>query len=365
MRRTAALIVGGGPAGSAAAIALARGGLKPLIFERDRETGDALCGGFLSWRTLDVLARLGVDREQLGGAPVDRVRVFAGERRAEARLPGPAVGVSRRRLDSLLLTRAEQSGAQVERGVRVTAAEGATVRTGDNGVVEADSLFLATGKHELRGLARPPDSAGCDPALGLRVRLAPANGLATLIGPAIELHLFDRGYAGLVIQEDGSANLCMAVRKSRLTDSGGKPRILLDAIGRECPALGERLSWLGSDAPVDAIGWVPYGWRARSTEPGVFRIGDQAGVIASLAGEGVGIAIASGDAAARALLRDGRAGAPAFQRKLAIRLATPVASADLLKRLAERPTVARGAVTLLERAPALLAPAARLTRFSI
>ena len=58
MRRTAALIAGGGPAGSAAAITLARGGQAPLVIERDRETGDALCGGFLSWRSLETLANL-------------------------------------------------------------------------------------------------------------------------------------------------------------------------------------------------------------------------------------------------------------------------------------------------------------------
>ena len=41
----------------AAAIVLARGGVRATVLERTRETGDALCGGFLSWRTLDALAR--------------------------------------------------------------------------------------------------------------------------------------------------------------------------------------------------------------------------------------------------------------------------------------------------------------------
>ena len=59
--RRAALIVGGGPAGSAAAITLARGGHAPLLVERTRETADALCGGFISWRTIDSLERLGID----------------------------------------------------------------------------------------------------------------------------------------------------------------------------------------------------------------------------------------------------------------------------------------------------------------
>ncbi len=64
------LIVGGGPAGTAAAIALALGGERPLLLERQREVGDALCGGFLSWRTLEALARLGVESDALGTAVV-------------------------------------------------------------------------------------------------------------------------------------------------------------------------------------------------------------------------------------------------------------------------------------------------------
>ncbi|MDD1451839.1 FAD-dependent monooxygenase [Sphingomonas sp. H160509] len=46
MRRTPALIVGGGLAGAATAIGLARASLPHLLVERSRETGDAICGGF-------------------------------------------------------------------------------------------------------------------------------------------------------------------------------------------------------------------------------------------------------------------------------------------------------------------------------
>src|SRR5471030_1522538 len=76
MRRTAALILGGGPAGASAAIVLARAGAPHLLVERSRETGDAICGGFLSWRTLESLARLGVAPEALGPARVTTVRVL-------------------------------------------------------------------------------------------------------------------------------------------------------------------------------------------------------------------------------------------------------------------------------------------------
>ena len=366
MRRAAALIVGGGPAGSAAAIGLARGGLKPLLLERDRETGDALCGGFLSWRTLDALRKLGADPDRLGGARVEHLRIFAGDAFAEASLPRSAAGLSRAALDGALLRLAEKDGACVERGVRVAEATPDRIaRLADSGEIEAEALLLATGKHELRGLARPADAAGGDPALGLRVRLAAAPPLTRLVGGAIELHLFDRGYAGLVLHEDGSANLCLALRKSRLTQAGGKPLRLLEQLGRECAPLGERLAWLGGEPGVDAVASVPYGWRAAATPPGVFRLGDQAGVIASLAGEGIGIALATGKAAAAALLRHGPVGAEAFQRRTAARLARPIMVASLLRAIGERPALARSVTRMVGRARGLAVLAAQLTRVDL
>ena len=332
MRRTPALIVGGGPAGAAAAIGLARAGLPHLLLERSRETGDALCGGFLSWRTLETLATLGIDPDTLNPARVTRVRLFAGARRVEAALPHAALSVSRHRLDTVLLAEAVRRGAAVERGVTVREIDGRTLRTADGATLATDTLFLASGKHDVRGAARPDDARGSDPTLGLRVRIAPSPALARTLADQIELHLFDRGYAGLALQEDGSANLCMAVHRSRLHEAGS-PRDLLNALGRALPVLGEWIARI--DTPVDAIANVPYGWRARSGNAGVFRLGDQAGVIPSLAGEGMGIALASGVAAAGAYRSGGADAAARWQADFARRLARPMGMAGFVRRLAE------------------------------
>jgi len=332
MRRTPALIVGGGPAGAAAAIGLARAGLPHLLLERSRETGDALCGGFLSWRTLETLATLGIDPDTLNPARVTRVRLFAGARRVEAALPHAALSVSRHRLDTVLLAEAVRRGAAVERGVTVREIDGRTLRTADGATLATDTLFLASGKHDVRGVARPDDARGADPTLGLRVRIAPSPALARTLADQIELHLFDRGYAGLALQEDGSANLCMAVHRSRLHEAGS-PRDLLNALGRALPVLGEWIARI--DTPVDAIANVPYGWRARSGDAGVFRLGDQAGVIPSLAGEGMGIALASGVAAAGAYRSGGADAAARWQADFARRLARPMGMAGFIRRLAE------------------------------
>jgi len=357
VRRDDPLILGGGPAGSAAAITLAAGGRRPLLLERQTETGDAICGGFLSWHSLAVLDRLGL--EGLRGAPVARLRLISRRAAAEAALPRPALGISRRQLDRALLDHAARQGTRVARGVTVREAQGRALRLADGTGIEAETVLLATGKHDLRGLARPRRDA--DPALGLRVRLGPAAGLGRLVGDAIELHLFDRGYAGLVLQEDGSGNLCLAVRKSRLAEAGG-PAALLAAIGAEVPALGDRLAYLAAGADIDAIAAVPYGWRTAATDDGLFRLGDQCGVIPSLAGEGMGIALASGVAAARTVLAGGAA--PAYQARFAARTRRPIAVARAILAAAERPPTAPMLVGLMRAAPGLATLLARATRVS-
>ncbi|MBJ7502094.1 MAG: FAD-dependent monooxygenase [Sphingopyxis sp.] len=358
-----AVVVGAGPAGSAAAIGLARSGAAVLLIERARDVGDALCGGFLSWQTLARLEALGVDRAALGGQRVTRVRLFAGSRRSETMLPGEAWGVSRHRLDGLLQAAAVAAGAGLERGVHATTIGGGAVQTRDGARLVAPSLFLATGKHGFRGFPREPAAwQRSDPVIGLRLRLPAHPVLARLVGDAVELHLFDRGYAGLVRQEDGSGNLCLAVHKSRLDEAGGEPAALLRLLGDTLPHLGERLAYADRSRAVDAIGHVPYGWRAVDTAPGLFRLGDQAGVIPSLAGEGMGLAIASAAAAVAAWRRGGGDAAPGFQRGLAARTARPFMLANLVWRLGENPRTAGPMTAAASLFPPLVRIASRATR---
>lgn len=361
MRRTPALIVGGGPAGATLALRLALAGAPHLLVERTRTTGDALCGGFLSWRTLAMLERLGVAGAALNPTVVTRVRLHVRGRVAEAALPYPARAVSRHRLDTVLMAAALRAGAAVERGVAVRAIDGLDARLDDGTTIAADALFLANGKHDVRGEARPATARGADPTLGLRVRLAASPALDRGVGDAIELFLFDRGYAGLVRQEDGSANLCLAVRRSRWHDAGDAVRLLTAIVG-EVPTLGDRLADGTTGGDTDAIANVPYGWRATTTRAALFRLGDQAGVIPSLAGEGMAIAIASGIAAADAFLSGGPGAAEDYQRRFAARLRRPIAAATIARDLAERPAAAALGVRIARLVPALLPLVARATR---
>ena len=350
-----ALVVGAGPAGAAAAIGLARAEAKILLLERARETGDALCGGFLSWQSLARLEALGIAPDALGGQVVRSVRLFTGKRHSETALPKAAMAISRHRLDSMLQAAAIAAGAALERGVHATTIEGGAVQTRDGATLSAPSLFLAAGKHGFRGFPREPAAwQQRDPVMGLRLRLPQSAALDRLVGDAVELHLFDRGYAGLVRQEGGSANLCLAVHKSRLDAAGGQPTALLRALGDAHPMLGERLAHADWTQNIDAIGHVPYGWRTHDTAPGLFRLGDQAGVIPSLAGEGMGLALASAEAAVAAWRHKSASAAPDFQHRLAERMQRPFAIANLLWRAGENPLTAGGVTSLSAYLPALV-----------
>src|SRR4051812_40082817 len=253
MRRTAALIVGGGPAGASAAIALARGGAAPVLIERSPGERDLVCGGFLGWDALAALKRLGLDPAALGARPIHRLRLVSGRRTVEAALPRVAAGLSRRRLDAALLHMAEEAGAAVLRGRTARALDGRRVRLDGGEEMEAEALILATGKHELRGAAR--EIGGRPVSVGLRAALPNVPDLEGLI----ELHLFDGGYAGLLTQEDGSTNLCLTVTRARMTDRDE----LIAALFEESPLLGDRI---GGSLPEhwEAVSGVPYGWRART-----------------------------------------------------------------------------------------------------
>jgi len=352
------IILGAGPAGCAAAIALARAGAEPALLDRDAEPRDQLCGGFLSWRTAAQLRELGVDPASLGARKVDRLALISGDRTVTLPLPGPSFALSRRALDTALRARALALGARLAvehvRGIDGIAVLGRERRW------QGDSLFLATGKHDLRGRARPRRAA--DPALGLRLRLPATAARTALLPGRIELHLFDRGYAGIVLQEDGTANVCLAVRKSLLGRAGGEPSELLARLGEANPSFALRLGNDWTAAGIETIGSVPYGWLAREADPGVFRLGDQAAVIPSLAGEGISIALASGASAARHWLACGAAGARDYQREIAARAGPAMHAAKSAWWLAERPTAARAGIALARRYPPVLALLMQLSR---
>ncbi len=302
------LIAGGGVAGAAAACLL---GPACTLVERETGAHDKMCGEFLSVEATGYLRRLGVDPVALGAVPVDRVRLVHGDRVAETRLPFAALGLSRRVLDEALLERAEALGAQVVRGHAVRWDRGAAVVAG-LGRFGEHTLFLATGKHDLRGLRRRLERAPED-LVGLKMylRLPPAQ--AAALAGCVEVILFEGGYGGLQAVEGGGVNLCLLVERGVFAACGerwdGVQAMLETVSGHLRGRLHGAVTLL--DRPL-AIFRVPYGFVHRDEADGVFRLGDQMAVIPSFSGDGVSMALHSAFRAVAARSGD----AVAYHRRL-------------------------------------------------
>ncbi len=294
------VVVGGGPAGTAAALTLARAGVAPLLIEREAVPAEKVCGEFLAGDAASSLAALGIDLAALGAVPIRRAVMGAGRRRAAMDLPFAAWGLPRATLDAALLGRARDAGVTIRSGTAVTAAEavpdGWSLRLGLGAPVHARRLVLATGKHELRGAGRGRRGG----AVGVKL---PLSGVA--IGGRIALLACAGGYAGLQPRPGGGANLCAALNPR----AAGVPAAARDAraflahviAGSALAELLLRDAVPETARPMTVAG-VPYGFVAQGGPPGLFRAGDQASVIPSFCGDGVAMALASGRCAAEAIL---------------------------------------------------------------
>ena len=364
-----ALIVGGGLAGAATAIALASAGRQVLLLERETEPHDKVCGEFLSREAVLYLRALGVEPLALGAQRIDQVRLALGKRAMSARLPFPALSLSRRALDAAMLERAAAAGAEVRLGAAAQSLERrgerwqARLRGGET--IEARSAFLATGKHDLRGWNRP--SGAQSGLIGFKIyfRLRPAETQA-LTG-AVELALFRGGYAGLELVEGGVANLCLLVRRDRFLALGQRWDAVLAAIREDCRLLDHRLRDAEPllERPL-AVYAIPYGYIAGGGGDGLWRLGDQGAVIPSFSGDGMSIALHSARLAAKYYLAD-RA-AEDYQGRMARDIWAPVRIATIVSLLAVDPIGRRlvgGMATLLPRLIAVAATGTRIPRTAL
>jgi flavin-dependent dehydrogenase len=310
-------VIGAGVAGCAAAIALSRKGRSVTLIEREQTPRHKVCGEFLSGEALEDLHALGIDVAALGAVPIDYVRLAAARRAAEAPLPFPAASLTRKTLDTALIAEAIAAGVRVERGRSVQSlvrtAIGKWQATLDDGAIcEAPTVFLATGKHDLRGHARPKDPQRWV-AFKMYYRLAPAQ--AAELARASELMLYPGGYGGIQPVEGGIANLCWVVQQRYLARVGNRRENFLAKMQRDCPHLARRLA--GAEPllhkPV-AVTHIPYGYIRRTTEEGLYCIGDQAAVIPSFTGDGISIALHTARCASAAFFAN--ESAPFFQARL-------------------------------------------------
>jgi flavin-dependent dehydrogenase len=326
------LVIGGGPAGSMLAVRLAAAGREVVLLEKERSAHHKVCGEFLSREAVEYLRQAGVDPLALGAATIRFMRHSVKRSVVEAALPFTALSLSRLVLDEALLARATEMGCNVQRGAwveKLTSREGnwiAELRDGKSW--RAATVFLASGKHDLRGLEREPGVQSDMVGFKLHWRLALEQTEA--LREFMDLFLFPGGYGGLSLVEADAANLCLVVRRKTLRKIGGWNQLLATLLN-ENQLLAQRLQGATAlwERPL-AISPIPYGYLARKND-GLWRIGDQAAVIPSFTGDGMAMALHSASLAAQMFLAGETADGyhSTLQRQLGknMRLATGISRA--------------------------------------
>jgi len=299
------VIAGGGLAGASAACVLAEAGRPVVILEREAKPHHKVCGEFLSIEAQAYLAGLGLDLDQLGASPIASLRLVHGKAMAEVDLPFRARGLSRKVLDEALLREAVARSARLTRSISARSISptrsGLRIDVGGSRECRARTLFLAIGKHDARGVKRPNTGIRGD-LIGFKAHyFLAASQRATLEG-VVEVILFAGGYIGLQMIEDGVANLCLLVSRHCFEQAGKSWDSLLDYIFKVSPHLARRLDGAVATFPRPlSIFRIPFGFvhaHSPAEPPGLFRLGDQVGVIPSFTGDGMSIALHSGCLAA-------------------------------------------------------------------
>jgi flavin-dependent dehydrogenase len=307
-----AVVVGAGPAGSAAATVLAGFGRRVLVLEKDAFPRHKVCGEFLSADALPSLERLGA-RAGVEGASEERMTRgsvhLPGGTAVSFELPAPAIGISRFRLDELLASRAREAGARVTFSARVLSAEphgadGFRVRFVHQGSeTEVDGLAVIGAWGRWDALDRALDRG----FLGRRARFfgwsrdyRPAPGR---LEGEVRLYLFPGGYCGLSRVEEGVVNLAGVVSDRGWKRAGGGWEAVVRAARRGNAMLESDLAAM-APGPIGFLGTGPVFFTAKpAAENGILMAGDAAGVIDPFSGEGQAAALAGGILAAEIVER--------------------------------------------------------------
>jgi flavin-dependent dehydrogenase len=266
-----------------------------------------------------VLQRLGLLEHLLarGAVWMDRFRMTDLRGRAIA-APLPdlgsagrrALGVSRALLDTTLLRAAEIEGSDVRErvqaieprydGSRVIGVRARSAGSARGHEVRANVVIAADGRRSclVRALhphVGDPRKAGPRSWYGLECHL---GGIDPRLQGAVELHLFSGGYLGLSLVESGRINLALVVMKRTLADHGGSPDRLLRERLSANPSVAETLCGRERvDGDWKSVGPLRFGTRA-PTAAGALFVGDAAGTVDPLSGEGMSNALAAAELAA-------------------------------------------------------------------
>ena len=347
---------------------MAAAGWDVTIVEQHRFPREKVCGECISDLGLEVLTRLGL-LPRLGRfapAVLRRVQFYGpGNEKLEIALSRPMWGLSRAALDTELLAAAAEAGAKIVQPGRCEEIEpgssvGVRVRSlteNTTTVMRAAVVVLADGK--------PPASARAGPAVPSRL------GIKTHVelddGPMDRVMLFGvKGhYGGLAAVEDGKWNLSFSVAAEMARQCRGDIDEVMRHLAGQNAALANRWSrarrvgqWMASPLYRYAIGDA---WPA-----GVIPVGNAAAAIEPVGGEGMGLAMATAQLAAAALVKHGPRLDDAAVRQLRREMRNLHSWRAIMCRgiamLLSRPCLAEMAVAAVAANPMLAEAAMRLVK---
>ena len=281
-------VVGGGPAGSAAAITAVRGGARVLLLERGRLPRHKVCGEFVSAESLELLGSLlhGQHLAVLNDAVrISRTRLYIDGRVIGASVGPAAASIARFDLDAALWECAQLAGVDARQQVTVREIKGRgpfRICSSD-GEFESRAVINASGRwSNLNGTA-----AAEQKWVGLKAHFAESSPEAS-----VDLYFFDGGYCGVQPVARGRVNACAMVRADVAST--------LDEVFEQHGALRKRSrSW---KLLIDPVSTSPLIFREPQPErEGILLAGDAAGFVDPFAGDGISLALRSGAMAAKCL----------------------------------------------------------------
>ena len=299
-------IAGAGLAGSSLALRLADRGVKVALLDPSTFPRDKACGEFLSPECWGVLERMGLAGEvaRSGYHAIRTVRISTPSgREVVADLTGrdglPGIGLSRSKLDDLIIRRARAAGAVVFEGTRVGGpileegrVVGVLARGAEPVEIRASITVAADGRHSslVKQTGRTRGRSRLRPRLfGLKRHLDVNDPDAAEHPGTVGLHLVPGGYGGTCRIEDGTTNLCALLPESAVKDRRGDlDRVALECLGRN-PALAKLLASSEPAGEWKAVAGVRV-QVSTPDRPGIFYAGDGQGTVDPLGGQGMTMA---------------------------------------------------------------------------
>ncbi len=285
---TDVFVIGGGPAGLAAAIAARQQGIDVIVADGNKPPIDKACGEGLMPDSIEALRRLGVDLETGDGFSFSRIRFVDDRTTAMARFPDRrGVGLRRTVLHAKMLDRAEACGVKFLWETPVTGLQSGGVTLANGNVVAARWIIGADGSQ-----SQVRRWAGMDFAGGRGDRYACRGHFA--VAPwsdCVEVHWASSSQAYVTPVSDHEVCVVIVSKKADCR---------LPSALREFPELARRLGNAKLSGKVRGAITRTRGLR-RVYRDNVALIGDASGGVDAITGEGLSLSFHQAEALAEAM----------------------------------------------------------------